>query len=96
VLPVATVDVVVKHRSKRDRIGVGSGGLASVAVTSPAHDGRANRHVVKLLAKTLGVPQSAVRIVRGETARRKVIAIDALSGPEIRARLGEASDLKKG
>lgn len=45
-------------------------------VTAPPVDGKANRAVVKLLAKTLQVPMSAVRIVRGELSNHKLIDID--------------------
>ena len=42
--------------------------------------GKANRAVEKLLAKALGVPKSAVRVVTGETSRIKGVDIDAEEG----------------
>ncbi|WP_285673413.1 DUF167 domain-containing protein [Paralimibaculum aggregatum] len=44
-------------------------------VASPPVDGAANAALVKLVAKTLGVPRSAVRIASGETARIKTLEI---------------------
>ncbi|WP_029032708.1 DUF167 domain-containing protein [Salinarimonas rosea] len=53
------------------------GGLAlRVAVTAPPEDGKANAAVIALLAAALGLPRSALAIVRGETARTKTIRID--------------------
>jgi hypothetical protein len=37
--------------------------------------GKANAAVVALLAKALGVPKSSIRVVAGETARLKTVAI---------------------
>ncbi|MBD3242801.1 MAG: hypothetical protein GF331_19570 [Chitinivibrionales bacterium] len=93
---VATVDVLVKPRSKQDRIAVDPNGAVQVAVTSPPHDGKANRHVVKLLAKRLGVPQSAIAIVRGAGSRHKVLAVDMLDNEQIQTRLRKAHGPKKG
>ncbi|WP_372422297.1 DUF167 domain-containing protein [Salinarimonas chemoclinalis] len=53
------------------------GGLAlRVAVTAAPEDGKANAAVIALLAEALGLPRSALAIVRGETARTKTIRID--------------------
>ena len=48
--------------------------------------GKANAAAVALLAKALGVPKSAIRLVAGETARSKVVEI-AGDGPALAARL---------
>lgn len=57
-------------------------------VAAAAADGAANAAVAALLAKTLGRPRSAVRILRGETARVKQIEIDGLDEAEAWSRLG--------
>ncbi len=44
-------------------------------VASPPVDGAANAALVKLVAKTLGVPKSAVAITTGATARIKTLEI---------------------
>lgn len=46
-----------------------------VRVSVPARDGKANRAVLELMAKELGVRRSALRIIRGEKARNKIIEI---------------------
>jgi uncharacterized protein YggU (UPF0235/DUF167 family) len=38
--------------------------------------GRANAAVIALLAKALGVPKSAVRLVSGDTARLKTVEVE--------------------
>lgn len=45
-------------------------------VRAVPEDGAANRAVEKLIAKALGVPNSAVRVGTGHTSRIKHIAVD--------------------
>ena len=46
-----------------------------VSVTEIPEDGRANAAVIKLLAKEWGVPKSAIRLVRGDADRNKVLEV---------------------
>jgi len=46
-----------------------------VHVRERAVDGKANEGVVRALAEHLGIPRSAVEIVRGHTARRKLVRV---------------------
>ena len=62
--------------------------LLRVRVAAPPVEGEANAALVKLIAKILGLPRSAVRIASGETARIKVIEIDGLDEAAIRETLG--------
>lgn len=59
-----------------------------VRLTAPPEKGRANEALVALLAETLRVPKSAVRVVAGRTSRRKVVEVDDLEVAEIESRLG--------
>jgi len=47
-----------------------------VAVRAPAQEGAANRAVIEALAAFLDVPKSTIRIVRGQTSRKKLVEID--------------------
>jgi hypothetical protein len=50
--------------------------VVKVRVRAIAEGGEANRAVTKLLAKALGVPKRAVRVLSGTTSRLKQIAVD--------------------
>jgi uncharacterized protein YggU (UPF0235/DUF167 family) len=58
--------------------------VVKVRVRAIADGGEANRAVMELLAKALGVPKAKVRILSGTTSRLKQVAVDG--DP---ARLGE-------
>jgi uncharacterized protein YggU (UPF0235/DUF167 family) len=57
-------------------------------VSAAADDGAANAAVIALLAKTLGRPKSAIRLLRGAAARVKQIEVDGLDEAQAYARLG--------
>lgn len=48
-----------------------------VRLCAPPVDGKANQLLIDWLAGELGLPKRAVQLVRGETSRRKWLAIDA-------------------
>jgi uncharacterized protein (TIGR00251 family) len=59
--------------------------VLKLRVRAIAESGEANRAVMELMAKALGVPKARVRILSGTTSRLKQIAIDGEP-----AKLGEA------
>lgn len=50
--------------------------VVTVRVRAIADGGAANAAVIQLLAKSLGVPKTSVRLLSGATSRRKQIAVD--------------------
>ena len=59
-----------------------------VRVSAAPADGQANAALTAFLAKALGRPKSAVRIVSGETARLKIVEIEGLDEQAIEAAFG--------
>ncbi len=74
--------------ASRDAVVGFEGETLRVRVTAPPVEGRANAALVRLLARRLGVPRGAVRVVAGQTSRNKVVAVDGLEAVELRRRLG--------
>jgi len=52
--------------------------LLRVRVAAAASDGQANDALIALIARTVGRPKSAVRLVRGAAARIKQLEIEGL------------------
>jgi uncharacterized protein len=77
----------VQPRAKHTEIAGERGGAVVIRVAAPPVDGKANDAVRRLIAQRLGVPRSAVEIVRGESARDKLVRIEGLSADEARTRL---------
>lgn len=75
--PNASKDSVEAWRKSAD----GESHLA-VRVRAVPEKGRANAALVALLAKQLGIPKSAVDVIRGATSRLKTVRIEA-EGPAL-------------
>jgi uncharacterized protein (TIGR00251 family) len=74
------VRLKVTPRAAADRVGglqaEADGGVAlKVAVTAVAEDGRANRAVIDLLAKSWRLPKRSLTILQGAADRRKVLQV---------------------
>lgn len=70
-----------------ERDPTGGSDALRVRLTAPPIEGRANRALIEFLANALGVRRAAVTLVRGETSRRKLLAIEGLDEAEVHRRL---------
>lgn len=87
-MSAARIAAHITPRASADHIAGWTGDELRVRVTAPPVDGRANAALVRLLAATLGIAPSRVRVVAGATSRRKLVEVEGLSLAEVRARLG--------
>jgi uncharacterized protein (TIGR00251 family) len=82
--------VRVQPRAGKTEVVGFKDGVLHLHVTEAPEKGRANSAVIDLLSHALRIPKSAIRVVRGETARAKVLDIDSLSEADVKARLAQA------
>lgn len=68
--------VTAKPRARRESVKELMAGEYLVTVCAPAREGKANRAIIELLAGYFSIPKSAIRIVRGQTSRKKLVEID--------------------
>ena len=81
------VRVRVQPRSSRESVQVEPDGRIRVALTAPPVHGAANKALVALMAKKLGIAKGAVRVVRGEKSREKTLAVEGITAAAVRKRL---------
>jgi uncharacterized protein (TIGR00251 family) len=84
---VGRIAVRVQPRASRDEIVGEREGVLAVRVKAPPVDGRANAAVCRLVAKHVGVPPSRVTVVRGESAREKLLEIEGRDSDALRRAL---------
>jgi uncharacterized protein (TIGR00251 family) len=65
-------------RASRTEFAGERNGARLVRLAAPPVDGAANDELIDFLARTYHVPRRAVRIVRGERSRIKLVEIDGL------------------
>jgi uncharacterized protein (TIGR00251 family) len=84
----ATVAIRLQPRARRNEIVGWRHGALVVKVSAPPVDGKANRALCTLIAKTVGVPSSAVSVVRGAAVREKILRVEGLDRAELHRALG--------
>ena len=81
------ISVRVHPSSARNEVVGVSEGIWWVRVAAPPVKGKANKELIAFLSQLLGVGKSRIGIIKGHTARNKVIAINGLSQEDIMKRL---------
>lgn len=80
-------EVRVKSNARVSAIrGVHDGALR-VDVAAPPRDGAANEELIRVVAKTLGVPKSHVSVALGASARSKVLEVAGVEASNVVERL---------
>ena len=85
------VTIKVTPGAPRDEMAGTHGAAIRVKLRAPPVDGKANSALLAFLADRLELHASALRIVSGETARLKIVAISGLAIDEVRNRLLRAT-----
>ncbi|HKW21681.1 MAG TPA: DUF167 family protein [Ktedonobacterales bacterium] len=80
------VAVRVTPRARRNALTL-EGETLRAWLMAPPVDGAANAALLALLAERLGLPKRAVTLLRGESSREKVVAIEGISADTFRQRL---------
>jgi uncharacterized protein (TIGR00251 family) len=79
--------------ASRSEVAGWLGDMLKVKVSAPPEKGKANVAVEALVAKTLNLPASSVKIVSGTSSQHKVIEIRGLSKVQIFQKLGSPAVL---
>jgi len=98
------LDQIIKHHSEGVTIAVRVTPNASrnalvfdeergqivVRLSAPPVEGRSNTELVRYLGKLTGFSRSSFRIIKGASAREKVVLISGADPSEVRSRLEDA------
>ena len=84
----ALLRVRVQPRARRDEVVGERAGAVVIRLAAPPVDGKANAALTAFVAKAAGVPRSRVEIVRGATARDKVVRVTGVAEADVRRALG--------
>ncbi len=78
--------------ASRDAIAGVHGEALKVSVTAAPEKGKANRAIIKVLAKELDLKRSSISLHAGETSRDKRFRIEGVGKVELQERLEKLSD----
>ena len=74
-------------RSSPERIGRLADGRIRAYVSPPPERGKANGHLIALLAKLLRVPRDAIEIISGTSHHRKLVRVAGCSEADVNERI---------
>jgi len=80
--------VHVTPKSSKNEVSGWRGDQLCVRVTAAPEGGKANAAVEHVIAEGLGVPKSAVAVVRGRSSRTKQIEIESLDAASVERAFG--------
>ena len=72
------LSVQISANARHSEIVGWVGDRLKIRIKAPAVDGKANAELLRFLSETLDVRQNCVHILRGETAKLKVISIEGV------------------
>jgi uncharacterized protein YggU (UPF0235/DUF167 family) len=83
----ADIRVRLTPRAAREQLTADPDGRYAARVTAPPVDGRANEALCRLIAKRAGVAPSRVSVVKGATAREKLVRVEGVEAGALREQL---------
>ena len=78
-----TLSIQTTPNAPRSEIVGWLGDRLKVKVKAPAVEGKANAELVRFMAERFGVRPNAVTLVRGDTARLKVVRIEGIEEADV-------------
>jgi uncharacterized protein len=75
---------------RRNEIRGVQDGMLKVSVTQAPEKGKANKAVIELLAKKLGLKKSQIELIAGETSHQKRLLVRGIKSDELAERIGRA------
>ncbi len=83
--------VKAKPNSGKNELRGSTGGTLKVAVSATAEKGRANKAIVKLLARVISIPKGQIVLATGGKSCSKKFLIKGIEQAELQARLQRGS-----
>jgi uncharacterized protein (TIGR00251 family) len=74
-----TFTVRIVPRASTSKIVGDHEGALRIRIAAPPVEGAANRELIRLLAKSLKVPQNAVEIIAGASSKSKIIRLKGVT-----------------
>ena len=81
------IDIQVQPNSKRNEIVGYNDNLLKIKIAAPPVEGKANKVLIDFLSRALALKKSQIKIERGETARRKRVALAGIDNLQFRERI---------
>ena len=86
------LNVKVSAGASRDRISGSLGGTLKVSISTQPEKGKANKALIKLLAKVTGIKANKINIVQGNSSQSKKVLFEGFTAEELNEILSRVSN----
>jgi len=83
------LSVQISANARRSEIVGWVGDRLKIRIKAPAVDGKANAELLRFLSEILDVRQNCVNILRGDTAKLKLISIEGVEPSVLHEKFGQ-------
>jgi uncharacterized protein len=84
----ADITVIAHPGSRKDLVSFDDDGTTLIVhITAPPEKGKANKAIIKLLAKEIGVGTSSITIIHGSTSSTKTMRVEGMDGTQVMSAL---------
>jgi len=73
----ATLTLHIQPGAKKTEVSGMYGDALKIRLAAPPVDGKANAALIAFVAERLGLPKASVRLISGQTSRRKIVEVAA-------------------
>ena len=87
-MPPVRLHVYIQPRASKTELAGMHDGVIKIRIAAPPVDNAANRALIDFVAERLGIAKRSVRVVSGDTSRRKVLEVDGVTAELVAAALG--------
>jgi len=88
-----TIKIKVEPRSSKSGVVGPYGDSLKVKLTSPPVEGKANKELIEVLAKTFGIAKKDVEIISGQSSKNKIVKLRSVPS-KVEALLSKISKLR--
>ena len=84
-MPSVRLDVYIQPRASKTELAGMHDGVVKIRIAAPPVENAANRALIDFVAQHLGIAKRSVRVVSGDTSRKKVLELDGISAERVAA-----------
>jgi len=84
-MPSVRLDVYIQPRASKTELAGMHDGVIKIRIAAPPVENAANRALIDFVAQHLGIAKRSVRVVSGDTSRKKVLELDGISAERVAA-----------
>jgi uncharacterized protein (TIGR00251 family) len=84
-MPSVRLDVYIQPRASKTELAGMHDGVIKIRIAAAPVENAANRALIDFVAEHLGIAKRSVRVVSGDTSRRKVLELDGVTAERVAA-----------